>query len=200
MLGLTRDFLAGCPTERYLVVDQPGVNAADLFRPNNEGCSMAHLCETLEHTDIRGKYTVSEVVGDLSNAGLSSYIKHACAKKGQEVRVDELDLASPSSEDRLGALMENGQYPLLPKCLFREADEALDITFAQRLGGTTEGGSYTIIFLSTPGEPAYETEFDEPVRMDLKRHTQGSPVRRRANETERDTRPLFEKYQFFTPG
>lgn len=79
-------------------------------------------------------------------------------------------------------------------------DGLLDLTLAQRLEDTTVGNSYTVVFLSSAGEPAYEIEFDETVRMDLKRHVRGSPLPRRADDGERDTRPLFEKYQFFTPG
>jgi hypothetical protein len=60
--------------------------------------------------------------------------------------------------------------------------------------------SYTILFVSTPAEPVYEADFSEPLRMDLKRHVQGSLVRREGNETEWKKLPLFEKYQFFTPG
>lgn len=107
VLKHTKDVLAECSTDRYLVASQPGVNAADLLRPN-QGCSMRHLCQAVEDTRIKGKYTVSEVVGDMSNAGLASYIKTACAKKGKDVVVDELDLASPSTDDRLGALAQNG--------------------------------------------------------------------------------------------
>lgn len=69
---------------------------------------MRHLCHTVEDSRVQGKYTVSEVVGDMTNVELASYIKTACAKKGKDAVVDELDLASPSPDDRLAALTENG--------------------------------------------------------------------------------------------
>lgn len=56
------------------------------------------------------------------------------------------------------------------------------------------------MFFSTPGEPAYESDFEEPMRMDLKRHVQGSRVRRDDDPPSYDKRSLFDKYQFFTPG
>lgn len=73
--------------------------------------------------------------------------------------------------------------------------------------------SYTVMFVGTPATKAkaasaskkvsgsektiYESEFIEPLHMDLKRDvSEGS----KAGNTTRDTRGLFEKYQFFTPG
>jgi hypothetical protein len=61
-------------------------------------------------------------------------------------------------------------------------------------------GDYTVLLFSGRNEvDTYEPSFTEPVHMDLKR--QSGPVyvgRRAANST--DNLPLFEKYQFFTPG
>lgn len=66
--------------------------------------------------------------------------------------------------------------------------------------------SYTFILLSTPAttveeeevdNPVYEAIFDDAVHMDLKRNLH----ERKGNSTSRgDQRPLFEKYQFLTPG
>jgi hypothetical protein len=75
------------------------------------------------------------------------------------------------------------------------ADQALERALEFPLGSK----SYTILFVATTAEPVYEAVFDEPVRMDLKRSVQGQ-VRRAGNETEWSKLPLFEKYQFFTPG
>jgi len=98
--------------------------------------------------------------------------------------VDELHLAALPSEDRTSALSEN------------------DNVLAQSLEETTAGDSYTIVFLSTTREPTYEPDFVEPVRMDLKRHTRSITLQEQeqGNKTEWDRLPLFEKYQFFTPG
>lgn len=70
-----------------------------------------------------------------------------------------------------------------------------------------EGEGYTVMVFSDPAElPPYRSEFDGVAtgHVDLKRglddEFEGVVVNRRGNETERDTRGLFEKYQFFTPG
>ena len=81
-----------------------------------------------------------------------------------------------------------------------QTDEGLDDILSRSLDGLSSSESYTILFVGTPGEQIYEPEFDDRLRMDLKRDLRSSPMRRADNETERDRRPLFEKYQFFTPG
>lgn len=70
-------------------------------------------------------------------------------------------------------------------------------------------GDYTVVFFSDRNElSAYEPSFAEPAHIDLKRdsipiHVSGGNVGgnlgRRADEPTRNL-PLFEKYQFFTPG
>lgn len=63
-------------------------------------------------------------------------------------------------------------------------------------------GEYTVVMFSDPNEfKAYEPEFIEPVHMDLKRHEEPatSAGKRETNSTNSNL-PLFEKYQFFTPG
>jgi len=66
--------------------------------------------------------------------------------------------------------------------------------------------SYTFILLSTPATSfvdseevsVYEPSFNEPLHMDLKRNIY---IRDDNNSNKTvDMRPLFEKYQFFTPG
>lgn len=66
--------------------------------------------------------------------------------------------------------------------------------------------NYTIIYSTTPVHnfapeemPSYEADFMELFHMDLKRQsTFDDSVPE--NDTIPDPRPLFEKYQFFTPG
>ena len=47
---------------------------------------------------------------------------------------------------------------------------------------------------ATRPEPAYEAEFEDAIYQDLRRATKDKDTK------EKDNRPLFEKYQFFTPG
>ncbi|EHK50513.1 hypothetical protein TRIATDRAFT_232811 [Trichoderma atroviride IMI 206040] len=176
VLSFAKDVLSTCPTDRYLIVSQPGLNAADLRR--STGCAMPHLCQAVEDSRINGKAIVSEVVGDLAGANLSEFIKSACAKKDKTVTVDDVRLAALSVEDRTRSFSDNG----MP------------------LAKANADNSYTIVVFSTPHEPTYEPDFVDPVRMDLKRHVQSAQLQKRDNKTDWDKLPLFEKYQFFTPG
>ncbi|KAL6851821.1 BIG1 domain-containing protein [Trichoderma novae-zelandiae] len=180
VLRFARDALSTCPTDRYLIVSQPGLNAEDIRRSN--GCAMPHLCQAVDDRRIRGKAIVSEVVGDLADAHLPDYIKSVCAKANKAVTVDQVQLPPLSLEDRAGAWVAN------------------DDTLAHSLDQATAGDSYTFIFFSTPGEPSYEAEFEEAVRMELRRNVESTQTPQARNETEWEKLPLFEKYQFFTPG
>ncbi|KAF7545278.1 hypothetical protein G7Z17_g9289 [Cylindrodendrum hubeiense] len=172
--------LSACPSSRYLFVSQPGINSVELGGSASSGCAMPHLCQAVSDSRIQDKFIVSEVVGDLTNAGLASFVKTACAQKNQEITVEELTLP-PLTSDRAGSLADSDEL------LSKSIDEL------------KSSDSYTILFVGTPGEQTYQPEFDDRLRMDLKRDLSSSPMRR-DNGTERDTRPLFEKYQFFTPG
>ncbi|KAG6038188.1 hypothetical protein E4U41_004473 [Claviceps citrina] len=174
----TQNFLSQCPTDDYLVVTQPGVNAADFW--TRDGCAMPHLCKAAKDARVRGKYTVAEVVGDVTAAAFVQHIKSSCDKKGQAAKIIERPLESLSG-DRGQALDRN------------DASVALDLDMAS-------SDSYTILFYATPREPFYDSEFVQPLHMDTSRGLEGASFLQRANKTERDTRPLFEKYQFFTPG
>jgi len=80
------------------------------------------------------------------------------------------------------------------------ANSVIDHALAESIKTVQSGGSYTIVYLSTPGE-APEVQ-REPVHQELKKRATYSQVVRREDEgdTERDTRPLFEKYEFFNKG
>jgi hypothetical protein len=65
---------------------------------------------------------------------------------------------------------------------------------------TLAGEDYTVVVFSDPSEAkAYEPEFSGPVHMDMKRSVERQFVARSKSDSA-DNLPLFEKYQFFTPG
>ncbi|KYK54316.1 uncharacterized protein DCS_06273 [Drechmeria coniospora] len=178
----TKDFLSTCPTDQYYIITQAGgVHAADLRRGNE--CAMPHLCRAADDDRIQGRYTVSEVLRKATDTDVqfAEHIKSVCAKKKKSVTVEEIVLASLGVENRANALSDN------------------DAFLASKLEAA-QSSSYTILLYSVPQEPAYEPEFLDLLHMDLKRDMQSVPNVPKKNETLRDTRPLFEKYQFFSPG
>lgn len=83
------------------------MNAADLR--HRHGWDMPSLYRsTVLDPRVRGKYIVSEVVGDLSDVKLSDFIKTSCSKKGKVVVIEEIPLSQLPLENRANALKENG--------------------------------------------------------------------------------------------
>jgi hypothetical protein len=73
------------------------------------------------------------------------------------------------------------------------------------LNDALRGKEYTVIYTTTPvsGEIAhkpksYEPVFMEPLHMELKRQSHLTIAA--SNSTVLGNAPLFERYQFFTPG
>lgn len=62
--------------------------------------------------------------------------------------------------------------------------------------------SYTVFYLTSPNEAStYESDFGNTMSDELRKlRARDIPVRRANNETDWNKLPLFEKYQFFTPG
>ncbi|RCI13564.1 hypothetical protein L249_5477 [Ophiocordyceps polyrhachis-furcata BCC 54312] len=178
-LKYTRDFLGTCSTDRYLVASQPGIRASD-FRAGD--CAMPRLCRAVARPRIQSEFSVAEVVGNTEYSAFAQYIESECTKKGKSVIVDEVRLPPLSLDDRAGDLLKH------------------DSILFEKLEALTKSDSYTILFLSRPGEPAYQAEFIDTIHQDLKRDLEPELVRREENNTEWDRLPLLEKYQFFTPG
>lgn len=82
------------------------------------------------------------------------------------------------------------------------SDRYLDETFSPE-----DAQDHMVIVLSTPSEsfshPEHLYEMDEPypsaMHQDLKRDIEYSPLKS-SNSSMQDGLPLFEKYQFLSPG
>jgi hypothetical protein len=200
VLKYSKDVLSACPTDRYLVITQPGVNSVDLNPSDTSACAIPHLCQAAQDSRIQGEFTVAEVVGDVASSCMADYIKTACAQKDKKVIVDEVSLASLSNDDRAGALVENGRLRRFYKLQKARLINVADNIVARSIEKASASGSYTILFMSSPREPTYEADFAEPLHLDLKRNLRDVPVPRQSNISDGRQLPLFEKYQFFTPG
>jgi len=88
--------------------------------------------------------------------------------------------------------------------MLTESDSTLHTTLLNDLPKDTK---YTLIYLTTPSTlPAstcadqaiiYEPDFNDALHIDLKRNLAAAT---KPNGTIPDPRPLFEKYQFLSPG
>ncbi|ORY72013.1 BIG/ATPase V1 complex, subunit S1 [Pseudomassariella vexata] len=183
VLDSAKKILSSCPSSRYLVITQPNLNAGHLRSSD----AAPKLRQALESTKIDGRFSVAEVAGSLDIKELTSYIEKAC--QGHNPSVDQVVLETiPTSGVSTMTVQEN--------------DDDLGIVLDQY----DMEDSYTVIYTSGPrsealaGEPKiYEAGFQDTVHMELKRHLQ--QVARNASPINSTTNlPLFEKYQFFTPG
>ncbi|EFY97597.1 ER protein BIG1 [Metarhizium robertsii ARSEF 23] len=200
VIKFTKNVLDECLTDRYLIVTQPGINAADLTQND---CLMPHVCKTVEASRVKGKYTVAEVIGDVTEAKFDEYIKLACRKKGKTAHVKSVQLGSLSPAARAQDLASNGTSVLKEDeatHVWILTDGVADVSLTAELEAVTAADSYTVLLYATPREPLYESDFIEPVHMGMKRDAGSAPLRQQTNETEFNKLPLFEKYQFFTPG
>ncbi|OTB05806.1 hypothetical protein M426DRAFT_319488 [Hypoxylon sp. CI-4A] len=169
--------LESCPTERYLIVSQPNLNAGDL---NVKG-SVPNLRRSLQKAQTQ--YTVAEVVGQLDSKEISAYIQESCQGKVNPF-IDTLDLAPLPANGGSQKLKDN------------------DVELGMVLEQFEREGSYTIIYTGGPRKEVpqtYEAEFESSINEELKRSLPLDLVQKRAgNDTS--NLPLFEKYQYFTPG
>ncbi|KAI1075228.1 ER protein BIG1 [Whalleya microplaca] len=173
-LSSAKQLLSSCPTERYLVISQPNLNAAYLSSKD----AVPKLRQSLDKAASR--FSVAEVAGELDLKQIANYIREAC--EGKNPSIDELDLAPIPSADSARTLKQN--------------DDELGMVFEQY----DAEGSYTIIYAGGPRTEApksYTAEFPGSMNTELKRQLHN--VGRRADNTTAKL-PLFEKYQYFTPG
>ncbi|KAJ4123302.1 hypothetical protein NW768_009836 [Fusarium equiseti] len=182
-LEQVKDLLTSCPTDNYVLIAQEGANAADIRRPN----AKSYLHQAIARKEIQGKFIVPEVIGESIDAdAIQDYIQTACY--GQAKKVE-------------------------PHFTLIKAEDDKETTEQWTSNEKWMKDSYTVLFVGTPSTKAktastskkasgsektiYESEFIEPLHMDLKRDVSDGS---KAGNNTRDTRGLFEKYQFFTPG
>ncbi|KAI1214933.1 BIG1-domain-containing protein [Annulohypoxylon truncatum] len=167
--------LSGCPTERYLIVSQPNLNANDLSAKD----AVPNLRRSLEKAQT--SYTIAEVAGQLSLKEISAHIQASCDGVLRPF-IDELELAPLPSANGARTLKDN--------------DSELGMVLEQY----EREGSYTIIYAGGPRQETpqtYSAEFPGAVHQELKRDLH--LIQQRAKNNSQNL-PLFEKYQYFTPG
>ncbi|KAL1897318.1 hypothetical protein Sste5346_004054 [Sporothrix stenoceras] len=196
VLASAKALLADCPTTKYLLVSQPNAHASDLYSPPS--CEAHRLRRALSSNEVKGRFTVSEVVAPAdksNNLTLDAFSSHIKASCGADVTVNELSLPA---------------LPLAPTC--QERAEALgdnDYVLGNALDGALALGDVTVVYFSNGNAAAhgsgYEATFEDPAQVPIKKrlaehHNVRQAAPAASDKPKRDTRGLFEKYQFFTPG
>ncbi|KAH6648886.1 BIG/ATPase V1 complex, subunit S1 [Truncatella angustata] len=182
VLKAAGDFLSSCPTQRYLLVSQPNLNIQHL----GSSSAAPKLQAALSSRKVQGRMTISEMSGVADIQKLESAIRESCQAAGKTPSVDTLNLEPIPAGGRFQDIVES----------LRESDEDLGLVLQQY----DAAGDFTVIYTAgahtEKAHEEYEAEFKDTTHQELKRRN-GNVQRQKQ---ERDTRPLFEKYQFFTPG
>jgi len=196
--------IKGCPSGTYLVVSQPGVTADDLTVSK----STPHLRRRLagKDKDVKSVYAAKNVVGHVDAMALVASINRECNTKftlGLDGGRGEI----PTSTKEFDSI--HVQFSALPTAHDdRESALLKADSYLNSLLATID--SYTVIYatldnLSPPQVMHPEQyEMDEPypsnMHTDLKRDL-NSHVSRASNVSNPQANlPLFEKYQFLSPG
>jgi len=202
VLRKTKDLLSSCPSDQYIIVSQPGVHATDFATSKSTAVLFR---KAFEREKIGTRTNVPEVVGEIDAEDLQNYIQSHC--DADVVRVD-LSVAIPELELKSPQVIR-ADFPNVPsaapkrKAILQEHDMQLDTIL-----NSVRGSRYTVIYTTTPPtdvithSTSYEPSFVEPLHTEMKRQFN---LQRRADEdntnsTVPSNAPLFEKYQFLTPG
>lgn len=142
------------------------------------------------------------------------------SKKGKVVVLNTMEelVGDRMSGQRTTMLDKIGMFPFFPflspflgpSVLIGGADQSMKYGISLITGSKKSeieglGLSYTVIYTTTPPsgtieEQTYEPQFQNPAHVDLKRDRRAEPSVIPWPGVDNDTRPLFEKYQFLTPG
>ncbi|KAK5630732.1 hypothetical protein RRF57_006447 [Xylaria bambusicola] len=181
-LETTKQLLSSCPTNRYLFISQPNLNAAHL----GSSAAVPKLTESISHAT--SSYSIAEVAGEFDVRFIAAYIRETCELPQSSINVVEL-LPVPSSAAGSEAVL-------------KENDDELGMILEQY--ETSTGESYTIVYaggVQTEKPQTYTPEFTDNGAgpTELKRQLHDVNGVRRQERNSRNL-PLFEKYQYFTPG
>ncbi|GLI78193.1 hypothetical protein PoHVEF18_006500 [Penicillium ochrochloron] len=202
LFGDLSSVLGACPSEYYVVVNQPGVHSSDFATRKSAPRLGAKMLG--KDRSIRSKMSVNEVAGLLEVKQIKGLLEEKC--QAQTTVVDGSSGSYPSYFES-GPRIIDIEFPMLSLGSDR-ADQLSnnDGLIADIIDRIPSSSKYTLLYVTSPREfpetdsVVYETEdaYPDSVRMELKRdyssHSYSS-----ASESDRNT-SLFDEYQFFTPG
>ncbi|KAK0109462.1 hypothetical protein ONS95_002155 [Cadophora gregata] len=198
ILASAKSHLSTCPSQIYYILTQPSLLASELKT------QAPHLKNAVGHESVKGRLAVNEVVGLKAGDAeeLISVLEKKCgAVVGSEAREGKSVVVRREWKGIEGEKEER-----------RRMVEDFDSTLYPLFQSLSTGPKYTVILLTTPAtnispsqpksnelenDIVYEPKFMEPLHMDLKRDIY---ARERNESGIVDRRPLFEKYNFLSPG
>ncbi|KAI9859633.1 MAG: hypothetical protein M1813_006564 [Trichoglossum hirsutum] len=211
LAAIVKSQLSNCPSDAYVIISQPGVNAAD-FVPLD---SAPHLRRSIDLEDqgngkVKSSFQVADVVGEFDLEDLQQYLETTC-----EAGVLSVDASTGlfATVDDLKPRVVRIEFPALPTSnLERVTKLAENDAFLSSIIDLFPTTRYTVIYTTTP-VPAEDMHILHVSGQGKKQQVLPSPLhlqRREFTTSDEDSSPspiepprgspLFDKYQFFTPG
>ncbi|KAL2046177.1 hypothetical protein N7G274_001624 [Stereocaulon virgatum] len=198
--------LTACNSDTYVIVSQPGVNAADY----GDRRSAPHLRKKMLGDDktVRSSLAIKDVLGYVNVEDMSRAVQDRCG--AGHLRVDASTGAFVIAEDARPRVI-NVDFPALPAGVGRSKKLIENDAFLASILDLLSSNKYTVVYTtspptaghhSAPAEPEpYEMDalFQVPVHMGLKRDLFQLKRASDGNITLPNG-PLFERYQYLTPG
>merc|ERR1712093_385277 len=171
ILASAKAHLSTCPSQIYYILTQPSLLASEL------STHAPHLKNAVESDSVMGRLAVNEVVG---------------------LKVEDAEELIRVLERECGAVVSSGEGEG-KSVIVRKSGEGIegereersrmvedfDSTLYSLLQGLSSGPKYTVILLSTPATNV------SPAQAVVSERNESGVV---------DRRPLFEKYNFLSPG
>ncbi|KAL9592168.1 MAG: hypothetical protein Q9179_006992, partial [Wetmoreana sp. 5 TL-2023] len=214
--------LSRCPSDTYIVVTQPGVNAEDY----SHRYAAPHLRKQVlgEDKRIRSTATVADVLG---NVDADTIIQDVESKCGAALLKVDASTGSFTITDDPKPRIINLEFPSLPTTSSKQRASKLkdNDAFLSSVLDLLPTSNYTVLYLTTPSfsrssalsnpnsvsryhdleQETYEmdTSFSSQQHMELKRdsaaHINGKREESGKENITLPDAPLFERYQYFTP-
>lgn len=203
--------LSQCPSDYYILVSQQGVSAQDYKCKKSTPVLAQRLSSSQQRgSAIRSNLAITDVVGTIDPSTWTELLQTTCGVQTTEIhasqgeipntltpapRLIHLKLPAPSSESRSQDLAKNDAF--FATLLDMLPNQNYTVLYTTR---RAREGWFNAQVLEPVGYEM-DTETQEALHTDLKRNL-GARVAS-GNKTENQTMidgPLFDKYQFFTPG
>ncbi|KAI2643328.1 ER protein BIG1 [Xylaria nigripes] len=182
VLESTKQLLSSCPTNHYLFISQPNLNAGHL----SSKAAVPQLSDSLDHAV--SSYSIAEVAGEIDVRSIAAYVRETCELSRSAVDVIDLSPVPSSAAESAKTLKEN--------------DDEVGAVLAQYKASA--GDSYTVIYAGGARTEKPKTHTAESTgkgasHSELKRRLHGGNEIKKRDENDRKL-SLFDKYQYFTPG
>ncbi|KXS95038.1 hypothetical protein AC578_140 [Pseudocercospora eumusae] len=195
--------LSKCDSNLYFFVTYPGLHSQDL----SSNDAMPELQKRLKNSDYKSTVQIPEVIGITDIARVAHSVSQNC-------RIEEYALKDGMPEHKKKAIFGPMTFPPLTSDsdARREAVQSQDWLFSSQIKDLIANHTkHTIVLAGAPRtaeeqknlewEQENEPPFERNMHTDLKRDLEtGFKRQAKKSDNPQDELPLFEKYQFLSPG